>query len=107
MLSVGRFNIKPRALGGCSDESPSVNRMILRDMGWRSMASSAIARYKQTSTPFTADVNLERLTADKISSICYATDTALLPVQLPTSHHLHHPRGLGCPVHSCSSSLLS
>src|SRR6218665_146669 len=45
------------------------------------------ARCEQTSTPFTADVFLEKITA-KISSIRDATATAPPPVHLPTSHCL-------------------
>src|SRR6218665_3251766 len=43
------------------------------------------ARCEQTSTPFTADVFLEKITA-KISSIRDATASAPPPVHLPTSH---------------------
>ena len=45
------------------------------------------ARCEQTSTPFTADVFLEKITA-KISSIRDATATAPPPVHLPTSHRI-------------------
>src|SRR6218665_1558302 len=45
------------------------------------------ARCEQTSTPFTADDFLEKITA-KISSIHNSTATAPPPVHLPTSHCL-------------------
>jgi len=53
--------------------SSIVDQRILRGSGRRSMASSH-ARCEPTSTPFTADVFLEKITA-KISSIRDATAT--------------------------------
>src|SRR6218665_2206193 len=82
-----------------------VDKRILRGSGRRSMAFSVVARCEQTSTHFTADVFLEKITA-KISSIRDATATAPPSVHLPpaiVSPPSEKSQVLSC---ACSSWLL-